>query len=707
MNKEMVKILIVDDNPKDISSFQQHLREVKNLHCRADVATNFLDGFNQMLHNKHDIYFINYALGTHLGSELIEFATQRHLTAPSILLTMDAEQSELTNESVPAGLYDFLPKTELTKSVLERTIRYALAHKTIESHLEQTKKQAEVTLASIHDGVIAITHSGKICYLNPSAAMLLGGHINDFIDKSIFDYAEFMDLARELPINEEIKAVLAHSEEFKQQQDLCITNKINKRYDIELIMRPIPAQEINDEKLSAHAIITLRNVTEAKQLASELLFQATHDSVTKLPNRKLFEDRLQNLLVHAKRYNYIFAVLFLDLDGFKQINETSGHHSGDVLLEAVAARLKECIRDTDTLARFGGDEFVLLLSTLRSSEDAAKICELILKVMTRPFFLNNKEHYITASMGISVYPQDGDNPEVLVGNADTAMYLAKSKGKNNFQFYTAALHEKAVENLKLNNDFRSSLQRGHFELHYQPQIDCHTGTLRTLEALTRWNHPEHGLIRPEKFIPLAEENGFIGLLGEWIFYNAAQQLRNWMDAGLDGFKLALNCSVKQLEKKNMPARLLEILAEFSLQPTSFELEITESAFIHDSPDVIDILHELRNLGFGIAIDDFGMGYSCLSYLKSLPIDIIKIDQSFIKNISHNPHDAGITKAIIALAHSLNMEVLAEGVENEQQRDFLINNHCHLMQGYLFGKPLPVQEITQYLTQPTIPLSAAR
>lgn len=689
MDKETVKILIVDDNPRDISSFQQHLREVKNFHYRADVATNFLDGFNQMLHNKHDIYFINYALGAHLGSELIEFATQRHLTAPSILLTDDERQQD--------DIHDFLPKSELTKSVLERTIRYALAYKTVESHLEQAKKEAELTLASIHDGVVAVNHVGKIHYLNPAAAMLLGGNINEFIDESILNHVQFIDLARDQSINEEIRLTLTHDEEFKQEQDLCIQNKINKRYDVELLITPIKDTRVDNE-LSASAIITLRNITETKQLASELLFQATHDSITKLPNRQLFDDRLQNLLLHAKRYSYTFAVLFIDLDGFKQINETSGHHAGDLLLNAVAMRLKECIRDTDTLARFGGDEFVVLLSTLRSSEDAAKVCELILKVMTRPYFINDKEHYITASIGISVYPQDGDNPETLVKNADTAMYLAKSKGKNNFQFYTSTLHEKAAENLRLNNDFRNALQKGHFELLYQPQIDCSSGNLRAFEALIRWNHPEQGLIMPNKFIPVAEENGFINLIGDWIFHAAAAQLKQWEDAGFTGFKLAINCSAKQLVKRNLAARLLEIMEEFKLKSNLFELEITESAFVHDSPHIIELLHELRGFGFDITIDDFGMGYSCLSYLKSLPIDVIKIDQSFIKNVLQNPHDAGITKAIIALAHSLNMEVLAEGVETSEQRDFLLANHCHLMQGYLFSKPLSAENVTQYLSQ---------
>ncbi|MDA8442079.1 MAG: EAL domain-containing protein [Peptococcaceae bacterium] len=423
-----------------------------------------------------------------------------------------------------------------------------------------------------------------------------------------------------------------------------------------------------------------------------------HDALTNLPNRIQLNDRLTQCLRNAKRSEQKVAVIFLDLDDFKNINDTLGHSIGDLLLRQVATRLTNCIREGDTVARLGGDEFVILLPQISVVLDASRVAKRVLDFLAQPFTLDGHELVVTTSIGISVYPADGDNIETLVQNADTAMYRAKEQGKNKYQFYTPEMNAKALERLTLENNLRRAIKQQELQVFYQPIIELYSGDIIGMEALARWNHPEMGLIVPNRFIPLAEETGLIVPLGEWILRTACKQTKEWQDADMLPMYISVNISARQFLHHGLVDTVIEVLQETGLDPIYLQLEITESIAAYDEKRVSDKLQTLRNLGIKIAIDDFGTGYSSLGSLKKFPFQTLKIDKSFIDNIVVDAYDAAITTTIIAMANSLNLSVVAEGVENEDQLAYLLEHGCSAMQGYLFCRPLPKEEIEKTLIQ---------
>jgi diguanylate cyclase (GGDEF)-like protein len=437
------------------------------------------------------------------------------------------------------------------------------------------------------------------------------------------------------------------------------------------------------------------DITERKRAEEQVRNLAYHDTLTGLPNRLLFQDRLRLAVAQAHRQAKGLVVLFLDVDRFKVINDSLGHSVGDRLIREVAVRLRSCLREGDTVARLGGDEFMLLLPDVAQAVDAAKVAKKVLDLVRHPFEIDGRELFVTSSIGISLYPDDGRDAETLVKNADAAMYRAKEQGRDHYQLYTPALNETALERLALESSLRKALVHDELRLHYQPILDVATRRVFGLEALLRWQHPELGLVAPAEFIPLAEITGLILPMGPWVLRTACAQARAWQELH-PGLSMAVNLSARQFQEPNLVGHVTDALAATGLQPRFLQLEITESSAMQNAQTAIQTLRELKALGVGLSIDDFGTGYSSLSYLKRFPIDTLKIDQSFIRDIETAPDDAAIASAIIGLAHTLKLSVVAEGVETAGQLEFLARHGCDRTQGYLFSRPLPVDQCSALL-----------
>jgi diguanylate cyclase (GGDEF)-like protein len=423
---------------------------------------------------------------------------------------------------------------------------------------------------------------------------------------------------------------------------------------------------------------------------------AHHDTLTGLPNRLLLTARMEHALARARRDNHMVAVLFLDLDHFKDINDTLGHPVGDLLLKETAHRLTACVREEDTVGRLGGDEFTLILEDLEDSGLASSVAQRILASLAEKFVLDSHEVFVSCSIGISLFPGDGDDAVTLFKNADSALYRAKEQGRNNSQFYTEELTTRAMQRLAMETSLRHAIERNELRLYYQPQIDLYNGQVIGIEALLRWQHPELGLVLPDVFIPLAEETGLILPIGEWVLRTACARLKSWMAAGLPRIVVGVNLSSRQFNQKNLYDTVAAALHDSGLPPDCLELELTERIIMQDAEAAIVSLTKLKSLGVRFSIDDFGTGYSSLSYLKRFPIDRIKIDQSFVRNITTDPEDAAVSQAIISMSHSLNLKTVAEGVETAEQREFLRARQCDEVQGFHFSRPLPESEMEQLL-----------
>ncbi len=434
-----------------------------------------------------------------------------------------------------------------------------------------------------------------------------------------------------------------------------------------------------------------------RQRAEEFIHhQARHDGLTGLPNRTLLHERLRPALAQARRENRVLAVMFLDLDHFKTVNDTLGHVVGDMLLQGVGERLMGCVRAGDTVARFGGDEFTLLLAEIARPEDAASVAERILSALRPPFLCHGHELFVTASIGVSLYPNDGDTAEALLKNSDAAMYRAKKKGRNGYEFFVAAMNARASERLAVGNSLRHALEKGELFLHFQPQVDLRSGRIVGAEALVRWRHPERGLVLPGEFIPVAEEIGLIVPIGEHVLMAACAQIRRWQTPGAPPLRVAVNLSNRQLNVEGLKDRIGRILSETGLDPALLELELTESGVMRSEGPGAATLRDLSTKGVRIAIDDFGTGYSSLALLRRLPINVLKIDQSFIRDVTSSPDDATIVRTIIGMAHTLRLEVIAEGVETAEQFEFLRDHGCEVAQGFFIARPMPAAEFEDLL-----------
>ncbi len=564
----------------------------------------------------------------------------------------------------------------------------------IQDITERQQAQAQMSklsraLEHIADSVVITNRRGDIEYVNPAFELTTGYSKQEVIGK-----------------NPNIVNSGKHDKAFyKVLWDTILSGKnyrdvfINRKKDGNLYYEEKTIVPLKDEEGNITSFVaTGKDITERLRAEERLLYMAHHDILTDLPNRALFIDRLSQAILRAHRSNHGIAVLFLDLDRFKVINETLGHDLGDRLLQDLAERLRSCLREADTIARLGGDEFAVLLEDITDVTDTSSIAIQVRDVLSNPFMVDGRELFITASVGISIFPDDGQDAHTLLKNADTAMHRAKESGRDTHQLYSAEMSTRALEQLTLETDLRHAVAREEFLLHYQPQVDLENGRIVGVEALIRWNHPELGLIPPDDFIPLLEETGLIIPVGEWVLRTACAQNKTWQDIGLPPLSVAVNLSGRQVDSPDLVEQVRDIVTESNLDPSYLELEITESMIMANVEATIETLTCISDMGITFAIDDFGTGYSSLSYLKRFPISTIKIDRSFVRDITTDPDDAAIVTTIIAMARNLKLGIIAEGVETEQQSAFLRAHGCTRIQGYLYSRPLPVEEITELLRQ---------
>lgn len=550
---------------------------------------------------------------------------------------------------------------------------------------EQALRDSEERLRKFSDATsegIVFIDKGIIVDSNEAAARMIHLPVDKLIGRPNIDFIA----------PESIETVVNNIRAgFERAYEATLVRADGTRFAAELVGKDIVS---GGKTLRMTAI---RDISDRKQAEARIQFLAHHDILTHLPNRALLMDRLQVLLSSARRQNCLVGILFIDLDNFKTINDSLGHFAGDELLKRVAGRLQGCLRGADMVGRLGGDEFVVVVTDLATAEDIAPVAEKIAEAISEPFSLEERILSISGSIGISVFPKDGETPDTLIRNADAAMYLAKDRGRSNFQFFTPSLNKSAFQALAMESGIRKAIKQVEFLLHYQPEVMAKTGVVSTVEALIRWMHPELGLLGPDQFISVAEHRGLIMPIGRWVINDAVRQARAWADEGIT-VPIAINLSAVQFKQKDLVEDIASRLREHGVSGEMIELELTESLFMEDVNATSRTLHQLKDLGISLAVDDFGTGYSSLSYLKRYPIDKIKIDRSFIRDVPVDPDDVAITLAIISLATSLGLKVVAEGVETQTQLTFLEDNHCDYIQGFLVSQPLDPQAMLQWLNR---------
>ncbi len=568
--------------------------------------------------------------------------------------------------------------------------------KVMEEKLKESEEKFRSLVDSTDDSIFLLDSNYKFLFMNKKHLFRMGISESEYVGRSFSEFhspeeaGEFI-----LKVDEVFRTGESIQNEYRSEK--------NNEYFLQTLS-PIKDQYGMPEAVT----VVSKDITEHRKTEEQVRFLAYFDSLTGLPNRFFFKELLDKALAHAERRKLILATLFLDVDNFKRINDTLGHDIGDELLQAITFRLLKSVRSSDsihranentitnTLSRLGGDEFVVLLSEIADPPDAAVVARRLLKDISEPYMLKGHKVIITASIGISVYPSDGEDAQSLLKYADLAMYHAKDMGKNNYQYYTESMKSAAFERLTLEGELNKALEKDEFSVYYQAKLDVQSRKIIGMEALVRWKHPEKALISPSGFIPLAEETGQIIAIDEWVLHTACLQNRVWQDSGFAPMVIAVNLSTSHLENRKLTKVVAQALQNSGLEPQYLELEITESKIMKNPVISIIVLNELKAMGVRIAIDDFGTGHSSLNYLRQIPIDYVKIDRSFVMNITTAPNDTAIIKSIITLAHSLNLKVIAEGVETEQQLAFLRELECDEVQGYLFSKPLPADMFTQLL-----------
>jgi diguanylate cyclase (GGDEF)-like protein/PAS domain S-box-containing protein len=551
--------------------------------------------------------------------------------------------------------------------------------------LEESQQRYKSLFEQNSSAVYSLDLEGKITSINSACEKLIGYPSEEILDTSVFDLLD--KEGKEISLSYFSRVV----DEGSQTFEIPFTTKDKTKLELEVTGVPI---KVDNVVIGMYGII--KDITENKKSRQKIHHMAFHDSLTGLPNRRLFQNTLEQLLADLKNTSLKAAVMYIDLDRFKGINDTLGHEMGDQLLVAVSNRLKNCLRNTDLIARQGGDEFTVLLPNLISKSDAATVAEKIINALNEAFLINEQELAVSGSIGIAIFPEDGKDSVTLMKNADAAMYRVKDEGKNGYQLYTSEINEIAAKKFTLEKNLKQALKQNELLLYYQPQVDVRSNKIIGAEALVRWKHPKLGLISPGEFIPLAEETGLILPMSEWILKTACSQMKLWLNKGYELPKIGVNISPKQFQLNNFIETISGILKDTGLKGEYLDFEITESIAMQKENEVISKILELRRMGSTVSIDDFGTGYSSLSYLKKFPITTLKIAQQFVSEIQSDSDEEAIVSAIIAMAKNLNLNIIAEGVETEAHVKFLGNQNCHIMQGYFFNRPMPAEEFEEIL-----------
>jgi diguanylate cyclase (GGDEF)-like protein/PAS domain S-box-containing protein len=689
--KSIKMLLVVEDNPGDARLIREmfneqdaHRTEFTHVECMCDAEKHLAD-------NQVDIILLDLGLPDAQGLEAVRRARKAAPRTPLVVLT-GLDDESLASQALQDGAQDYLVKGQIESRSLLRSLRYAVERKAMEEALFVEQERAQVTLNSIGDAVACTDISGNISFLNFVAEKMSGWTLAEAIGHSMPEILRILDAVTRETISNPMKLGAGQ----KTSVHLPPNSVLIRRDGFEIPIEDSVAPIHDRQGKATGAVIVFRDVSVTRAMELEMAHLAQHDFLTGLPNRMLFSDRVRQAIAVAPRHLKKVAVLFLDLDGFKHINDSLGHAVGDRLLQSISKRLVTCVRGADTVSRQGGDEFVVLLSEMEKSEDAAITARRMLQAVAKAHSVELHDLHVTASIGVSVYPDDGMDSETLIKNADTAMYQAKENGRQSYQFFKPAMNVRAVERQSIEESLRTALQRDEFSVHYQPKINIQTGRISGAEALLRWTHPTQGPISPARFIPVAEDCGLILPIGNWVLREACKQARAWMDAKLPLATIAVNISAIEFRDDRFLDGVFKILEETLLDPKYLELELTESVLMKHAESTESILNTLREKGIQLAVDDFGTGYSSLSYLRKFSIDAIKIDQSFIRQITTAPDDTTIVTAMIGMGRSLKLRVVAEGVETQQELDFLKVHHCEEAQGYYFSRPVPPQQFAKLL-----------
>ncbi len=697
-------VLVADDD-ESVRVFVRAALERMGL--QVCEASNGIQALEQFTLRRPNIIVLDVMMplmdGFTTCSKLRDSAEGRGLP---ILIMTDFDDADAIAGAYDHGATDFITKP-LNPVILSHRVRYMLrGSQTLdallrsEARLGLAQRIAKIGNWEWQPRTGQFSASSELCRLMGIRPQDFGGTLDAFLqlvdaeDRERVDHALKRILTERVPCDIDHRIVLPNGSEFT----------VN-----------LQAEAVAENQSKALTIVgTAQDISERKRSEREIHRLAYYDSLTGLPNRVLFKDRVTQAIAHARRYQYHLALLFLDLDRFKVINDTLGHNVGDLLLKHVADRLTDSVRHSDSicrstdtdrnheLARLGGDEFTVLLTNLRDVQDASRVARRILEALARPFSVNGQEIFVTVSVGIAIFPADGDCVDILLKNSDTAMYHAKEQGRNNFQYYSNVMNAAANERLVLEGEVRHATERQEFVVYYQPQVDLRSGRIMGAEALVRWQHPQRGLVGPSEFLQAASDTGMIRAIDECVLLTACRHSRAWQERGLAVPSVSINVSNSFFHGSTLLRAVQDALQETGLAPDRLELELTESIAMRNVDTSINMLQQLKTMGVQLAIDDFGTGYSSLSYLQRLPLNRVKIDQSFIREILTHAQPVPIVRAIIAMAHSLQMDVLAEGVEDEAQRTILLAEGCDQAQGYLFGRPMPAAAFEKLLIRMSLP-----
>jgi diguanylate cyclase (GGDEF)-like protein/PAS domain S-box-containing protein len=688
MNRETgksINILLLEEDLGDIELVREMLSCVAGK-CTLITAGRLAACLSLLKEGTFDVLLLNLRLHDSSGIETLWKIQDIAPNLPIVVLAESADE-EFAAQALGLGAQDYLVKGKFDGPILSRSMRYAIERSKGEEALRESEARLYGIASAALDAVIMIDNDGLVTFWNDAATSMFGYTKEEITGKY---------LVSSIMPDRHIDAFLRGFEAFRLTGEGPVMGRV---YEIEAKRKDWTEFPV-ELSLAAlrlkgkwNSIGIVRDITARKRLEVELRQMAHHDALTGLPNRRLFIDILDLELAETRRHQNKLAVLFLDLDRFKHINDTLGHDIGDELLKEVAERLRHSIRESDTVARIGGDEFNILLADIANADDISGIAKKIVDAIKEPFWIRGHQLHSSTSIGISIYPDDADTTDALFKSADIAMYHAK-RGGSTCQFYSPSMNVRSIERMRTESWLRQAIRRGELEVYYQPQVAADTRQVFCAEALVRWNHPEQGVLTPKHFIPLAEETGFITAIDEWVLRTACAQFRAWQEAGLLNLSITVNLSAKEFQRPDIVDRISLILQETGLEPKLLELEITESVAMKNPEHTIANINRLAEMGVHISIDDFGTGYSSLSYMKRLPIQKLKIDQSFIRDIATDPDDRAIITAVTSMAHSMNMKVIAEGVETEDQLSFLIETHCDEAQGYLFSRPLPAEEFRE-------------
>lgn len=678
-------VLIVDDEPGQLDS----LKELMSLSgYEVSLASSGNEAIEKLEQNAYDTVLLDLNMPNGSGYDVIDYVVDNRINVKVIVVSGNTD-FESTRNALKKGAYDFLKKPYVPDELLA-TVKNAsqkkqleITNQTIHQKLEESEHLHKFIVEHSPDIVFMLDTEGNFTFLNDTVyqtlgfdkSELLGEHYSKLVSNPSQDQAKYVFTERRSgqrkSRNVELKLKCKDGSEYRYFDTTSMS--------VELDSNAIHGNPVKGTYGVA------RDVTEKKQAQETINYQAYHDMLTRLPNRVLMEDRLDLAMTHATRNKEHLAVMFLDLDRFKWVNDTLGHTTGDRLLQSVSQRLESCLRKGDTLARFGGDEFALILPSVNHEQDAATIAEKVLEELREPFAIDQHELYVTSSIGIAMYPEAGRTIEALIASADLAMYAVKERGKNGYEFFDPTMNEASNTRLTIERELRKALSTDDIKVCYQPQVDALSEKLVGFEALIRWEHPANGLIYPGDFIPIAEETGLILELGRYVLHKACKDVARWREEGMTDVRVSINFSGLQVEQDSFIDEIKEALELHNLPGEALEVEITENVIMNDMSSVIRKLRELATLGLKIAVDDFGTGYSSLSYLQQFPINTLKIDKSFVSSIHETEEATSIVDAIVAMAKGLKLSLIAEGVETDPQLDYLRSLGCESIQGYLFGK----------------------